>query len=51
MFITINPDKKEFFETQLMVDKETIYGQDHMCRHPMNDMIVYDVKETETFEK
>ena len=53
MFITINPGQKGvLFETLGDgLDKETVYGQGLWIIAPWNDMIVYDVKETETFEK
>ena len=53
MFITINPGQKGvLFETLGDgLDKETIYGQGLHIVAPWNDMIVYDVKETETYEK
>jgi len=53
MFITINPGQKGvLFETLGDgLDKETIYGQGLHIVAPWNDMIVYDVKEAETFEK
>ena len=53
MFITINPGQKGvLFETLGDgLDKETIYGQGLHIVFPWNDMIVYDVKEAETFEK
>ena len=53
MFVTINPGQKGvLFETLGEgLDKETVYGQGLHIIAPWNDMIVYDVKETETFEK
>ena len=53
MFITINPGQKGvLFETLGDgLDKETIYGQGLHIVATWNDMIVYDVKETETYEK
>ena len=53
MFVTIHPGQKGvLFETLGDgLDKETVYGQGLHIIAPWNDMIVYDVKETETFEK
>jgi len=53
MFVTIHPGQKGvLFETLGEgLDKETIYGQGLHIIAPWNDMIIYDVKETETFEK
>ena len=53
MFVTINPGQKGvLFETLGDgLDKETVYGQGLHFIAPWNDMIVYDVKETETYEK
>ena len=53
MFKTIQPGQKGvLFETLGDgLDKETVYGQGLHIIAPWNNMIVYDVKETETFEK
>ena len=53
MFVKITPGQKGvLFETLGDgLDKETIYGQGLHIIAPWNDMIIYDVKETETFEK
>ena len=53
MFVTINPGQKGvLFETLGDgLEKDIVYGQGLHIIAPWNDMIVYDVKETETFEK
>jgi prohibitin 1 len=53
MFVTINPGQKGVLFEKLGdgLDKETVYGQGLHIIAPWNEMIVYDVKETETFEK
>ena len=53
MFVTINPGNKGVLFEKLGdgLDKETIYGQGLHIIAPWNEMIIYDVKETETFEK
>ena len=53
MFVTITPGQKGVLFEKLGdgLDKETVYGQGLHIIAPWNDMIVYDVKETETFEK
>jgi prohibitin 1 len=53
MFVTINPGQKGVLFKTLGegLDKDYVYGQGLHVIAPWNDMIVYDVKETETFEK
>ena len=53
MFVTINPGQKGVLFEKLGdgLDKETVYGQGLHIIAPWNEMIVYDVKESETFEK
>ena len=53
MFVTINPGQKGVLFKTLGdgLDKDYVYGQGLHIIAPWNDMIVYDVKETETFEK
>ena len=53
MFVKITPGQKGvLFETLAGgLDKETVYGQGLHIIAPWNDMIIYDVKESETFEK
>lgn len=53
MFVTINPGQKGVLFKTLAegLDKDYVYGQGLHVIAPWNDMIVYDVKETETFEK
>jgi len=53
MFVTINPGQKGvLFETLGDgLEKDIVYGQGLHIIAPWNDMIVYDVKETETYEK
>jgi regulator of protease activity HflC (stomatin/prohibitin superfamily) len=53
MFVTINPGQKGVLFKTLGdgLDKDYVYGQGLHIIAPWNEMIVYDVKETETFEK
>ena len=53
MFVTISPGQKGVLFKTLGngLDKDYVYGQGLHVIAPWNDMIVYDVKETETFEK
>ena len=53
MFYTINPGEKavKFKKFGGGLDKETIYGQGFRIIAPWDDLIVYDVKVQETFEK
>ncbi|MDA9808582.1 prohibitin family protein [Flavobacteriales bacterium] len=53
MFVTINPGQKGVLFKTLGggLEKDYVYGQGLHVIAPWNDMIVYDVKETETFEK
>tara|TARA_B100000902_G_scaffold389856_1_gene437754 strand:+ start:27353 stop:28171 length:819 start_codon:yes stop_codon:yes gene_type:complete len=53
MFVTINPGEKgvKFKTFGGGLDKEKIYGQGLKVIAPWDELIIYDVKETETFEK
>ena len=53
MFVTIQPGEKgvKFKRFGGGLDKEKIYDQGFKIIAPWDDMIVYDVRETETFEK
>ena len=53
MYTKVEPGHKGvmFYTFGDGLDSETIYGQGIQFFLPWNDMIVYDVKETETFEK
>ena len=53
MFVTIQPGEKgvKFKRFSGGLDKETIYDQGFRIIAPWDEMIIYDVKETETFEK
>lgn len=53
MFVTISPGQKGVLFKTLGdgLDKDYVYGQGLHIIAPWNEMIVYDVKETETFEK
>ena len=53
MFVTINPGQKGVLFKTLGdgLEKDFVYGQGLHVIAPWNEMIVYDVKETETFEK
>ena len=53
MFVTINPGQKGVLFKTLGegLDKDYVFGQGLHIIAPWNEMIVYDVKETETFEK
>ena len=53
MFVTIHPGEKgvKFKRFGGGLDKEKIYDQGFKIIAPWDNMIVYDVRETETFEK
>ena len=53
MFYTVNPGEKaiKFKKFGGGLDKETIYDQGFKIVAPWDDLIIYDVKIQETFEK